>query len=220
MGDYKLINLDQMEATVLRRVLDPWEISKGERVRRFLEKLLEGRDLKVQEPKWELNVYPLYYYFLCDGTRVRPASKIYRMVFNEFCGVFSQAKDRISRDQAMSVADAEIDLLIEDADYFVLVEVKDPLPDRKPRFQNTKGIHQLVRQYVQGVFLSKKINKTFLAATVGAKKALPLSLNEIDKSLLAMVGNHTGELVISHFDWEVLGEKPNPCEPQAPPLRS
>lgn len=213
MGDYKLIDLDQMEATVLRRVLDPWATSKGKRVRMLLDNLLEGRDLKIQEPRWELNVYPLYYYFLCDGTRVRPASEIYRMVFDEFCGVFSQAKDRISLDQVMGVVDAEIDLLIEDGGYFVFVEVKYQLPGRKPRFQKTKGIHQLVRQYVQGVFLSKKINKSFLAATVGAKKALPLSLNESDKSLLDLVGNHTGELVISHFDWEVLGEKPKPCEP-------
>ena len=65
------------------------------------------------------------------------------------------------------LADTEIDILIEDRDYFVFVEAKNVQEGRKAKFENIGGVHQLVRQYLQGKLLEKMISKMFALATIG-----------------------------------------------------
>ena len=89
------------------------------------------------------------------------------------------------------VADAEVDLLIESANYFMFIEAKKP--GKKARFQRNKkeygAIHQLVRQFVQGRLLASQINKTFMLATLGASDgdSVQAELREGDRRLLKVV---------------------------------
>ncbi len=208
MNDYKLINRDQMEPSILRRKLDPWRPSKSDRVKPLINEILSncGRnDLKIENPRWETNVYPLYYYFY-DG-RKGPKSVFVR-TFEEYQHLFSGVTTSLNRDEQYkyisTVADAEIDLLIEDAAYFIFVEAKNPLPGKKAKFQKGYGLHQLVRQYVAGTFLEKAINKKFLISTLGVNTSVRLELNEAEKSLLKAVGEERAQLEFLDYPWSIL----------------
>ena len=83
----------------------------------------------------------------------------YKRLFPEV--VHPLSKDELYK-HLPSVADAEIDLLIEDADYFMLIEAKNPPPGKKAKFEKGGGVHQLVRQCLQGKILERLINKVFL----------------------------------------------------------
>ena len=97
-------------------------------------------------------------------------------------------------------------MLIEDNNYFVFVEVKSPGAGRRPRFtrDREKGIHQLVRQYVQGKFLERAVGKKFMIATIGACGLSPLGLNQVERLLLEGIGEEREDLEIYDFPWSIL----------------
>ena len=68
------------------------------------------------------------------------------------------------------LADTEIDILVEDTEYFVFIEAKEVRGQSKAKFEPGE-VHQLVRQYVQGKVLEKTVAKTFALATIGANNA-------------------------------------------------
>ena len=164
-------------------------------------------DLKIENPRWETNVYPLYYYFY-DG-RKGPKSVFVR-IFEEYQHLFSGVTTSLNRDEQYkyisTVADAEIDLLIEDTAYFIFVEAKNPLSGKKAKFQRGYGLHQLVSQYVAGTFLEKAINKKFLISTLGVNTSVRLELNEAEKSLLRAVGEERAQLKFNDYPWSILDQ--------------
>src|SRR5512147_519405 len=61
-----LIGLDQMEASIVRRYLHQWSQEDEQAIRPFLEALQQQQcftDVHIMEPRWETNVYPLYFYW-------------------------------------------------------------------------------------------------------------------------------------------------------------
>ena len=208
VNPYRLIDLDQGETSKLRRTLDPWQPAKAQAVTRLIGEcfLRRGTRLKIKEPRWETNIYPLYYYFWVQGYRGR---KLYNQVLVEYKRLFPELAPPSSRDdlyhQLQRSADTEIDLLIEDSDYFIFAEVKDPPPGKKAKFETKGGVHQLVRQFVQGKLLERLIRKEFLLCTVGAGLFGPLRLNDVEKGLLAAVGGPGDGLDIKDFNWDLLG---------------
>ncbi|MBI4524719.1 MAG: hypothetical protein HY695_13020 [Deltaproteobacteria bacterium] len=160
MSGYKLIGRDQMEPTLLRRKLDPWGPAKAVRVRPLIETLflrLGLNNLQIKNPCWEANVYPLYYYYF-DPQQKEKAWAFKRILQESrrlFCDSCGSIPDTEFYLQTCRMADAEIDLLIEDEDYFIFVEAKTSLPGKQIKFGRDHGVHQLVWQYAQGLFLQK-----------------------------------------------------------------
>jgi len=65
MPNHQLIGVDQMEATKLRRKLDPidpWDNAKSERVKPVIAEIAESCDVEITptEPRWEYGVYPCF----------------------------------------------------------------------------------------------------------------------------------------------------------------
>lgn len=98
--------------------------------------------------------------------------------------------------------DSEIDILIEDIDYFVFIEAKFPKQGHNVKFEPGE-VHQLVRQYVQGRILENIMNKSFAFATIGAKngQAIDLTLGEPEKALLRLVNEDKESLRIVDLCW-------------------
>jgi len=210
MDGYKLIDRDQMEPSKLRRKLDPWNSAKSHCVKPLITEILSSyshNGIKLAEPKWEIHVYPLYYYYYEDRAK-RKKKSVFPRIFEEYQRLFSEVRSPLPRSELntliTSVADAEIDLLIEDSDYFIFVEVKSPGAGQKPKFTKEKGIHQLVRQYVQGKFLERAVGKQFMIATIGAPLSAPVRLNQAEKSLLEAIGEEREDLEISDYSWTIL----------------
>jgi len=90
--------------------------------------------------------------------------------------------------------------LIEDVDYFVFVEAKNPPDGRLPRFQMKHEVHQLVFIYAEGLFLARKIKRRFLLATLGTGMNSYV-LTEADKRLLALLGDTSAELKFCDLSW-------------------
>jgi hypothetical protein len=207
MTEYKLIGLDKMEATKLRRRLDPWTSSKSEPVKPLIKDLFAqcGCTLKIDEPRWEANVYPLYYYY--PESLQGKEHAVYERVFVDYERLFAEVDQplkAIMREYIVRITNAEIDLLIEDKDYYIFVEAKDPRPDQKVRFAGGT-IHQLVCQFVQGKILEKLIDKRFMMATLGVGLLDLSALNDTNKSLMAAVGNSDGKIELCDFKWTILG---------------
>lgn len=207
MDNYKLIDRDQMEPTILRRKLDPWNPSKSRRVKPLIKKILSNcghRDLRITSPRWEANSYPLYYFYYDRQKK----NSVYVRMFEEYQGLFSGVKTSVERNELYklfsSAANAEVDLLIEDGGYFIFVEAKTPPAGKKAKFEVASGLHQLVRQYVAGRFLEKVVKKRFLIATLGANTSVQLELNEAEKSLLRVIGEERAQLEFHDYAWEVL----------------
>ena len=103
-----------------------------------------------------------------------------------------------------TIADAEIDLLVEDIGYFILIEAKKPLlPGQKPVFGQRYGLHQLVRQYLQGLFLAKVTQKDFLMATIGTGLEAPYELTGLEKGYLKAFGKDIQSLTLPDFNWTI-----------------
>ena len=111
------------------------------------------------------------------------------------------------------VADTEVDLLIESANYFMFIEAKKP--GEKARFQRNKkeygAIHQLVRQFVQGRLLASRIDKAFMLATLGASDGdfVQVKLREGDRRLLKVVEQSEQDFPfpdMPNFSWNLLPE--------------
>ena len=66
MKEYQLIGLDQMEASIVRRRLHQWNDADEQAIMPLLASLQQQPCLariEPKEPRWETNVYPLYYYW-------------------------------------------------------------------------------------------------------------------------------------------------------------
>src|SRR5262245_44482503 len=64
----KLIGMDGMEASILRQKLYPWDPTQPRTyrpVKSLINKVLEECEKRheLKEPRWETNVFPLYYYY-------------------------------------------------------------------------------------------------------------------------------------------------------------
>jgi hypothetical protein len=207
MTDYQLVGVDQMEASKLRRKLDPmdsWDIAKTERVKPVIAEIANscGRDITPEEPRWESSVYPLYYMYA--GKARGNVNALYDKLLADYVEMFPELQCTVSPDQLTAfirdIANTEIDLLIEDVDYFIFVEAKDPPDGKPPRFQMRDGVHQLVLQYAEGLFLAKKIRKKFFLATLGTKMNY-YNLTPADQNLLAIFGDGSKELKFCDLTW-------------------
>jgi hypothetical protein len=205
MTEYRLVGVDQMEATKLRRKLEePWSFEKSNRAKPVIAEIAKTCDvgLTPTEPRWEHGVYPLYYMYRRDpGDTLNVVCSRILQDYNE---LYAEIKDDHPRDElttlAADIANTEVDLLIEDVDYFVFVEAKDPPDGKLPRFQMRRGLHQLTLIYAQGLFLARKINKRFVLATLGTG-ITSYSLREADKKLLACLGDTSDGLTFCDLSW-------------------
>jgi len=214
MSPPNLIGIDQTENAVLRRRLRPWLPSDMGRVRPLVHEILcrYGKDSwSHTDFQWETNVYPLFYY----GWQREPESRVYQRITDRFCEAFSvrltenQSGDGEPNRQDIlslitSVANAEIDLLIESSDYFIFVEAKTPPADHPAHFQKTGKMHQLVRQLVEGLILAKMIGKSFMLATLGCgpNRSLILEPGSTDKRLLELLGATCQP--VPNLSWDLL----------------
>ncbi|MDE2059800.1 MAG: hypothetical protein KGL31_01075 [candidate division NC10 bacterium] len=201
MGEYKLIDLDQMEASVVRRRLgykaDDHALTLLLTALRLEKCLL---NVQTRRPRCETNVYPLYYYWAHH--RAVTHKEVYDRVFDSLpTGKVAVLEDQL-RTHVASVVDNEIDLLVEDIDYFVFIEAKFPKQDHNAKFE-PGVVHQLVRQYVQGRILEAITNKTFTLATIGANNGQPidLRLSERERVLLRLVNEEREQLRVIDLAW-------------------
>ena len=65
------------------------------------------------------------------------------------------------------------------------------------------GVHQLVRQYLQGKLLEKMISKTFALATIGVNdgRDLEIELNDREVQMLSLVGSTGSTLSVVDLLW-------------------
>jgi hypothetical protein len=204
MSNYKLVGIDKMEATKLRRKLDEaWTHAKSERVKPVVAEIAKacGVEITPIEPRWEYGVYPLYYIYRTTGDTL---TAVYWKIQQDYLAFFPETSQTCSPDQLKSlvenIANTEIDLLIEDHDYFIFIEAKDPPEGRPARFQIRAGFHQLVLQYAEGLFLTKKTNKRSFLATLGTKMNY-YNLTPADQNLLALLGDPTTQLKFCDLRW-------------------
>jgi hypothetical protein len=210
MSKYQLIGIDKDERSIVRRSLHQWSKADEQVILPLLVALQQGQfltNVQLTEPRWEINVYPLYYWVYHQ----KPVPKeVYECVFHSFRSV-PEEKLRKHIDR---IANSEIDILIEDIEYFAFIEAKI-VPERgKVKFENKDGVHQLVRQYVQGQILSALIDKTFVLATLGANNAQPIEiqLNETEQELIRLIGEERQQLKVPDFPWTIMRITDQPDE--------
>jgi hypothetical protein len=201
---YKLLDLDHMEASIVRRRLRRWTKADEEAIRPLIASMqqascLDGVD--IVEPRYETSVYPLYYYWAhLHGVRHKDLGEY---MFREFAADTSMIDKAQLLPQVSTLVSTEIDILIEDAEYFAFIEAKETKSGRKATFQKQGGVHQLVRQYAQGCALERLINKKFAFATIGANNAqtLEIRLNPVERALLRLVSEDTETLKVVDISW-------------------
>ena len=205
MSNHQLIDVDQMEASKLRRKLDePWSPEKSKRVKTVIAdiaKTCEG-GITPTEPRWEHSVYPLYYLYRHD-TRDTLAT-VRNRILDDYSSLFPEFKDKYPTDQLTRFVDdiayTEVDLLIEDVNYFIFVEAKNPSNGKLPKFEMKHGVHQLVWIYAEGLFLARKIKKQFHLATLGTKMTFH-NLTPADQTLLDLLGDTSKQLKFCDLSW-------------------
>lgn len=201
---HKLIDLDQMEASIVRRRLRRWSGADQEVATALVHALQQKQfrsDYRIIEPRYETNVYPLYYYWQY-GHKVSHR-EVYDRVFQSLPTERSSIPlDELRRHVGHTV-DSEVDILVEDIDYFVFLEAKEVVVGRKVKFEKKRGVHQLVSQYVQGEILETMISKPFMLATIGANNGEPLEIkvNSAESALLRLVGERTDVLAVVDLPW-------------------
>ena len=215
---YQLVGKDQMEPSILNRRLRQWRPEDDSRTQSLVQGVLAAykHNEWLSDPfRWETSVFPLFYF---TKTRDIPSKAVYERIF-EWAGHPSDHSENLSIENPSiekmlgPVADAEVDLLIESANYFMFIEAKKP--SEKARFQRNKkeygAIHQLVRQFVQGRLLASRINKTFMLATLGASDGdfVHVELRDGDRRLLKVVGQRGKDFPfpeMPNFSWKLLPE--------------
>ncbi len=183
---YKLIGLDQMEASVVRRHLHRWNKADEEAIRSLIVSLQQLgciQNSRISEPRWETNVYPLYYWAKHKLGSKKPHDHVFESLETSKVSVPTEEL----RIYVKRMVDSEIDVLVEDYDYFVFIEAKETAPGQTTVFQDRRGIRQLVRQYVQGHVLARITEKKFFLATIGANKAQPTVLDKFSRAELALL---------------------------------
>ena len=211
--NYQLIGKDQMEPSILSRRLRPWRPEDASTAQELVDAVLTAYGQKewLSDPfRWETSVFPMFYF---TKTRDIPSKAVYERIF-EWAGPPPDHSGNPSIKEMLGpVADAEVDLLIESANYFMFIEAKKP--DGPARFQRNKkeygAIHQLVRQFVQGRLLASQINKTFMLATLGPSDegfgSIHVELHKGDMRLLEVVGQRGQDFPfpeMPNFGWKLL----------------
>ena len=207
---YRLIEKDQMEPSILLRELRPWRPEDANRAQSLVRAVLaeyERNGWRRDRFIWETSVFPLFY-FAKDPDMSNKA--VYERIF-DWADPPSDGIDEKPPLKAMlgSVANAEVDLLIESANYFMFIEAKKL---KKARFSRNKkdygATHQLVRQFVQGRLLASQIKKEFMLATLTHNKdSIHVELSECDRRLLEVVGQSGQEFPfpdVPNFGWDRL----------------
>ena len=207
----KLIAPDGSEPNYVRRRLlrtDPALIKP------LLESLqqrggpLEG--VRIDKPEYTTNAWPLYVY--CCGTDDWPPAKL---VYDQVTLLLRNEKAAQSVDEdrlnmlVQGLANTEIDILVEDTDYFVFIEAKKMRPGDKPRFGRKSDVHQLVWQHAQGKLLERAMkkdggHKRFALATIGAYsdgKEHEVPLTQAARELLQLVGDDRTTLSVVGIPW-------------------
>ena len=129
--DYQLIDIDQMEPSIVRRHLRRWTEADEAAITPLVAGLRNKGALSgipIQKPRYETNVYPLYYYW--SHTKGLPHKQVYSEVVESFQMYTETAPDKSLIPHIQRLADTEIDILIEDREYFVFVEAKN-VPEGK-----------------------------------------------------------------------------------------
>ena len=213
--NYQLIGKDQMEPSILSRRLRPWQSGDADSAQSLVQGVLAAyrhNEWLCDPFRWETSVFPLFYF---TKTRDIPSKAVYERIF-EWAGPPPDHSGNPSIKEMLGpVADAEVDLLIESANYFMFIEAKKP--DGPARFQRNKkeygAIHQLVRQFVQGRLLASQINKIFMLATLGPSDegfgSIHVELHKGDMRLLEVVGQRGQDFPfpeMPNFGWKLLPE--------------
>src|SRR3990172_8934716 len=200
MSSYKVIGLDMMEQTQLRRFVEPWK-EQPALPRDFIGRILcESGDIRLrfEAAKWEIGVSPLFYYLWTEENEPEKIGV-----------VFDRGKDEARKlglppefeEDFVSAMNGEVDLLIEDVAYLIFVEAKI-----KGRFPSKNGLGQLARQLAQGHVLGRLIGKRFILATLGPRSgARPtglLALNSREESFLQSLGVRETELKVPGLPWD------------------
>jgi len=209
MGEYKLIGIDDSEASIVRRHLHQWSEADEQAITPLIlavQEKLGFSDIHITEPHWETNVYPLYYWAERAVGSKRAYDHVWEFLPNLFPACNASFPERELRLHLKRIMNSEIDILVEDFDYFFFIEVKTPKTGRKSTFQTIAGIHQLVRQYIQGRILEKLVHKPFSLATIGVSNAesTRILLNSIEQALLRLVNEERQSLEILNLPWNLL----------------
>jgi len=198
-----------MEASVVRRRLHRWSKADEEAILPLITALQEKRRLPnvhIVEPRWETNVYPLYYWAYREVGKKKACDHVLASLPSLFptSTISASIPQEELRPHMARMVNSEIDILVEDVDYFVFIEAKEATAGQKIRFQDKGGVRQLVRQYVQGKILEKLIEKVFALATIGANDAqvINISLNTTELALLQSVNDQSKSLEIIDLSWE------------------
>ena len=207
MRKYALIGLDQMEASVVRRRLHQWNKADEQAITPLIGALQQKQllsEVHIKEPRWETNVYPLYYYWAYQHSL--SSKDVYDRVFGSLPTDKVSVPDGQLRAHVERVVNSEIDILVEDIEYFAFIEAKIVKQGQKVKFENG-GIHQLVRQYVQGKILEQLTSKTFELATIGVTdkaQVTKIDLNDTELALLRLVGEEKRSLAVVDLPWSVM----------------
>jgi len=199
----------------VRRRLRRWSRADEDSIKPLIHAFQQKRNLspklrispeqRIVEPRYETNVYPLYYYSLQETGTHR---QVYDYVFKNLPAENSPMELEELRAHVGHTVDSEIDILIEDTEYFIFIEAKEVAPNGKVKFEKKCGVHQLVNQYLQGKILEKLISKRFFLATVGANRGeirdVPLSKPE--QALMQLVDGQRSILSVVDLSWDCLAE--------------
>lgn len=203
-----LIDLDTMEQSLVRRRLRRWS-EADEQTTTCLIRALQQRqllsDVHIFKPRYETNVYPLYYYCFKETVIHR---KVYDYVFRTLPTAGVSIPEQDVRKHVGHTVDSEIDILIEDKDYFIFLEAKEPSPKGRVKFERKSGVHQLVHQYLQGKILEGELKgkKKFVLATIGINQGgtLKHTLHSTEQALLKLVGEEQPILEVVDLSWDCL----------------
>lgn len=207
MGRYKLIELDKAEASVVRRRLHQWSKADEQAIVPLIGALQQKECLSnvhIKEPRWETNVYPLYYWAQHEVGSKRAYDHVFETLPNLFPASAVSVPREALRQHVKRMVNSEIDILVEDVDYFVFIEAKESTARQKVKFQDKGGVRQLVRQYVQGKCLERLTAKVFALATIGANngRAINIQLNATELALLQLVNDERQSLEIIDLSWK------------------
>ena len=189
--EYSLIDIDQFEPNIvrrkLRRLTESHEQGLGALVSQVQGTLGPLAGTTIERPRYETNVWPLYFYW--KHAKSQPHKDVYIRTAEAIEQHFDAIPERFAA-SARTLPDAEIDILIEDRDYFVFVEAKNVPGGGVAKFETKPGVHQLVRQYLQGMILEKLIAKRFALATIGANRgnSIDVPLTDDDVAMLGLFG--------------------------------
>jgi hypothetical protein len=202
MATHNLIELDQSEASIVRRRLQHWSEFEEQAIKPLIQNL---SGIRITKPQYVTNVYPLYYWAY-DKVKVG-GRRVYTYVQGLLPELFPTSSVSLSEDDSYPhlrrIVDSEIDVLVEDRDYFLFIEAKTPTAGQRIRYQDSGGVRQLVRQYIQGRILEKLVGKHFVLGAIGANNGRPIEIKPkpIEQALLRLV-NDDGKLsTITDLVW-------------------